>query len=187
MSKVFSIGVALLMISTVIHAQLPQIGYLGLFADDTHETYCLNSGIGQSHDCWVWALTSENGMRAVEFAIAYPPDVSETVFTPESGIPLYIGSTTTGISLAFSDCKYGWVLLLKFTIHVMTEDLRTIELIPHTGNGRFGFANCLLPDYDIESAKYFTPIYINYTPCPPGGPIAVERSSWGAIKSVFKE
>jgi hypothetical protein len=188
MKKAFLLTTVLLLLPSVVAGQLPKEGYLGLFVDDVHDRYCKVAGVGDGFLVWVWALSSENGIRAAEFTIEYPPCVTETGFMTNPLMPtyVYIGQPGTGISVAFRECHYGWVWLLRTSVFVQEESPCVIRLIPHLGNGRFGFASCVLPDYPTESAKNFTQLYVNHEPCPPGGPIAVRESTWGAIKSMYR-
>ena len=185
MKKALLLGAALLLIASVSFAQqLPPLGYIGLFADDMHESWC-TSIIGAAFNMWIWALPGENGMKCAEFAIQYPTaGIFAGTVTVNPGKSATLGDLPGGFSICYTECNWDWQWIAYQSIFVMVGDPLVFEIIPSPivyPLPVYQFANCN-EGYPKEPCIKFTNLYVNGE-C---GPIATEESSWGAIKDLFK-
>ncbi|MCX5752105.1 MAG: hypothetical protein NTW97_00505 [Candidatus Krumholzibacteria bacterium] len=189
---------AFLIAASPVLASGPQIGYIGLFKDATHDvSWPANSGntvcpsqYGQ-FQCWIWCLPSVHGLQAAEFAVSFPSTVVvlATVQNPGTAGRLCCGSLVEGISVAFGEglCQMDWVWLFQLSMMQLgsPEVPAKIEIVPSPGVWplpAYQFASCE-PGNPIEPCINLTPLYICWTPNP--GPLGVRETSWGAIKSLF--
>jgi hypothetical protein len=196
MKMLLAIAVIVLAASSVF--ALPETGYIGLFADATHNTDPTSGGAGYNvcppqygqFQCWIWCLPSVNGLQAAEFAISFPPTVVIVSTVRNPGLyGLCCGSAASGISVAFGEamCQMDWVWLFQITLVQLgsPEVPAKIDILPHPGVlpvPAYQFASCEI-GYPIEPCINLTPLYICWTPNP--GPLGVRETSWGAIKSLF--
>ena len=74
MKKALLIGLAILLISGVANAQ----GYIGLYADDVHETQCVNDLMPTPVTYWIWCLPGADDQICAEFDAEAPTVESET-------------------------------------------------------------------------------------------------------------
>jgi hypothetical protein len=201
MKKALLLGAALLLISSIAYAQLPPLGYLGLYADTeepfggtgdcefvgvtagARDTWCI-SVVGAQFYMWVWALPGEHGMKCAEFAIQYDDDLLplEACLNPANSVAQ--GTLAAGLSICFTDCNYDWQWIAVQPIYSLTPSPRVIQIVEHPDTYPapiYQFANCL-ENYPKEPCILYTNLYVNGT-C---GEIATEESNWGAIKGLFK-
>jgi hypothetical protein len=195
MKMLLAIAVIVLAASSVF--ALPETGYMGLFADATHNTDPTSGGAGYNvcppqygqFQCWIWCLPSVNGLQAAEFAVSFPPTVVVlTITTNYPHITIEIGSLDGGISIAFGEgnCRTDWVWTHNFTCMSLAAGTPAqISIVPHPSVlpvPAYQFASCSI-GYPIEPCINLCPLYICYPY--PAGPLGTERKNWGAIKSLF--
>ena len=192
MKKTLLIAAAIMLLASSVSAVLPPVGYIGIFKDDTHavdpraNTVC--PGPYGMFSAWIWCLPSVNGLQAAEFAVAFPPVVLIQATVKNPNITVELGTLQTGISIAFGEttCQMDWAWLYQLTCVVLspTPVQTKIDIIPHPGTlpvPAYQFATCEL-GYPIEPCIYLTPLYLCYVP---DGPLGVQETNWGAIKSLF--
>jgi hypothetical protein len=189
MKKALLIAAAVLFVaSSVSAAVLPPEGYIGIFADDSHNTdpaanYVCPAAYGNFF-AWIWCLPSENGLQAVEFAVSFPATAVTLNTVQNPGIAVALGTLANGISCAFAEgmCQMDWVWTHQLTMLALATTPAQIAIIPHptTQPPAYQFATCEL-GYPIEPCINLTPLYICETP----SPLGVEETNWGAIKSLF--
>jgi len=193
MKKALLIAAAVMFIASAASAVLPPVGYIGIFKDATHATdpaaNTVCPGPYGMFQAWIWCLPSVNGLQAAEFAVSFPPTILVQATVKNAGITVELGTLAGGISVAFGEglCQREWVNLYQLTCVVLspTPITQKVDIIPHPGTlptPAYQFANCL-PGYPIEPCIYITPLYLCWTPDP--GPLGVEQTNWGAIKSLF--
>jgi hypothetical protein len=193
MKKALLIAAAVLFVAGSVFAQtLPPEGYIGIFKDATHNTdpaaNTVCPGPYGAFGAWIWCLPSENGLQAAEFAVSFPATVLVSGTVKNPNITVELGTLQTGISVAFGEgmCNMDWVYLYQLTCVLLSPTPVTtkIDIIPHptTQPPAYQFASCEL-GYPIEPCIYLTPLYICWTPDP--GPLGVQETNWGAIKSLF--
>jgi hypothetical protein len=174
------------------------------FYPNAHNTVC-PAPYG-TFPCWIWCLPSVNGLQAAEFAVFYPPTIITLATVKNPGITVELGTLPTGISVAFGEgaCQMDWVWLYQLNLMNLapipiwalppnytypglppSPPAMYVAIIPHPGTlpaPAIQFASCL-PGYPIEPFRNWTPLYLCYDPG--SGPLGVEQTNWGAIKSLF--
>jgi hypothetical protein len=190
MKKALLIAAAIMFVASSAFA-LPDHGYIGMFKDMTHNTSPAANTVcpatyGQFHG-YIMILPSVNGLQAAEFAVSFPPTVVTLVTTKNPGITVELGNLPGGMSVAFGEgmCQTDWVMIYDLQLMFLGGAQLKIDIIPHPGTlplPAMQFANCL-PGYPIEPLTYLTPLYLCWTPDP--GPLGVQQTNWGAIKSLF--
>ena len=213
MKKALLIAVAVMFVASSAFA-LPAKGLIGLFTDATHNvgtapgypdagnTVC-PAAYG-SFMCWVWCLPSVNGLQAAEFAVRFPATITTLSSVKNPGITVELGTLPNGISVAFGEgmCQMDWVWLYQLSLMSLAPITpwnlpptyvypplpaigTYVAIVPHPGTlplPAMQFASCL-PGYPIEPFGNWTPLYLCYNPG--SGPLGVEQTNWGAIKSLF--
>ncbi len=157
-----------LVIGSAASAELPPVGYIGLYVDDQHEYYCAE-GVGfYPVEMWVWCLPSERGMICPEFAIDYPVNViqSTVTFHPDLGIIIDPPDAEEGISVCYQSCRWDWVWVFHQSLWVTDPTKTYIQIVPHPDIGVYRFANCE-PGYPTEPCIKLTNLYLNYGPDDP--------------------
>jgi hypothetical protein len=192
MKKAMLIGATLVCAAgSLCAADLPQVGYIGIFTDTTHfvgdpptypnpgNTVC--PGEFSFFFGWIWCLPSAKGMHGAEFALSCPPAVriDESGMNPAIS-EVYGHLPWQEVSVTFSDgmCQMDWVWLFK--LQCVCVDVQSPMAVGFTAHQ---FANCD-PGYPMEPCICVTPLYICPNPSP--GPIAVRRETWGTIKELYR-
>ena len=84
MRKALLLGLALLFVASAASAQL---GYIGLYVDDTRSEWCAR---GQAAfypvTMWIWCLPGVNGQICAEFMVAYPANVIQSTIADHPDI-----------------------------------------------------------------------------------------------------
>jgi hypothetical protein len=130
-------------------------------------------------------LPSVNGLQAAEFAMNLPAGlVIQLAAVKNPGITVELGSLAAGISVAFGEglCQTDWVYIYQLSLMTFGATPQKVDIIPHPGTlplPAIQFASCLL-GYPIEPCTYLTPLYLCQA-----GPLGVQETNWGAIKSLF--
>ena len=191
MKKCLMVCFAVLLISSAAHAQLPPVGYAGLYNDAGRTTWCdYNPGVFHVMQMYLWCLPNDLGQMCVEFSIDYPGDpgviLSTVTYSPHVSVNL--GDIDTGLSVCFLECQWDWHYPLFQTILVNTSAQSTIRIVAHEASGLTAFANCE-DGFPMEDFIVYTHLYINYEPgvdaeC---SETASGTASWGVIKQMFAE
>ncbi len=160
-------------------------GYIGLFADESRSSWCLESEAYVEFDVFLYCMPSDNGVRAVEFRISLPPSYVVVTNTPGPKVSVTLGNHLDGIAYSLYLCETDWVLLATYSILPTAPGIAAIWLRAHGDTGQIAIANCL-PGYPIEPAYAYTSVFVNY---PLNSPectgTGTEESSWGAIKEMY--
>lgn len=162
-------------------------GYIGLFADETRGSWCLEStDFPFEFDVWVYCLPSDNGVRGAEFSISeLAPTYFLTGTAPGSSVSVTMGDIFAGISYSLYLCQTDWFLLDVYSFVAIGPGQSAIWLKGHGDTGMISIASCL-PGYPIEDAYAYTSIFVNYPPdSPECAGTATEETSWGAIKEMY--
>ncbi|MBU8921357.1 MAG: hypothetical protein KOO63_06010 [Bacteroidales bacterium] len=190
MKKCLLMTLALMLISTAALAQLPPLGYIGLFVDSEHSVWCPPGTPTYSFTMYIWCLPGENGQMCAEFAIDYSddPGIIKTAVILEDYISVSMGGLDTGMSVCFLTCQTEWHAPLSQVLWVTTVAKNTLRIIEHPGlsTPAYQFSNCL-EGQPIEPCKAYTSIYVNSVQgvdaeCSTTG---AESFSWGAIKQLM--
>lgn len=158
-------------------------GYIGLFADEEHSTWCLE-GAGM-YTFYLFALPlSSEGMRCVELrTVVNSPDVA--VFAPiynELVKEPILGGIPGNLAVCFKVCLIeDWVRIFSASAFVMAANEASITIEAFTGSPYPKFLDC--GGVEVE-ANIYTYLWINM----PWGcyMTPVKESTWGAIKDMYK-
>lgn len=184
MKKAILLTAALLLVAGAVNAQ-----YIGLYADAGHSTWCA-SGVGfYPVEMWIWCLPGSQGEICAEFMVEYPVNtIQSTVTWNEPIISVSLGDLGSGLSVCLVACEWTWNWPGHQLIYVTDPTPGYCEIVKHPDPAveAVQFANCE-PGYPTEPATVITNLYLNYGPedseCMG---TAVEETSWGAIKSLYK-
>jgi hypothetical protein len=191
----FAIAAVLLKASSVT-AVLPEVGYIGVFKDATHDTNPASGGAGynvcpaqyEQFQCWIWCLPSWEGMSGAVFAVSFPTTVVilNTVQNPD--IRASFGTIVEGIDFVLNQdvCQMDWmwthqITMLRLGLPTVSDK---IEIVPPSNQymSWLGFYICYAEPFPAP-IDVLTPLYICWSPDP--GPLGVQETNWGAIKSLF--
>ncbi len=185
MKKALLIAAAVMFVASSAFAQAkPPVGYIGIFADAARTTNSVCPAQYGQFQAWIYCLPSVNGLQAAEFAVSSPATAVTLVTNQNPLISVALGSLGAGISVAFSEgaCQMDWVWTHNLVMMSLAAVPGQIKIIPHPGTlpvPAYQFATCQL-GYPIEPCINLTPLYI----CS-DGPLGVQETNWGAIKSLF--
>ncbi len=190
MKKVLILVAALMILSSAVSANPG--GWLDIFADAGHETWCLTPPPVQYIPIMIYffARPPADGFRATECKIVIPdPCASITSVVYHPNMNLAFGEWTTGMSLSFDVCQTAtWVLCAEIQVLSLacawSTDCQEIQLLPRDDSGFRGFATCAT-GFPPEAAEHQINVYLNCDPCPDF--VATESRSWGAIKDLYSE
>lgn len=181
MKKLLLFGIALMLIAPPVSAQLPATPYLALYEDVVRSDWCV-TGIGFVN-MYLFVLPNVDGAVCAELSISVTGAGAGGLMW---GVPTYhvdvvepvMGSVPGEMGVCFGDCKMDWIYFYNVGILVQTVEPARAEI------GVFGTSpypkvlDCLGAE---PEAIIFNHYYIN--DC---GPVAVDESSWGAIKSLYE-
>ena len=187
MKKVIFIIVALLVLSAgSANAMYPE-GYIGLFADGAHTTWCA-TGVGfYPVEMWIWCHPNYVlGTICSEFMICYPMNVIQSTTTwNDPIISVSLGDLASGLSVCYITCMWDWFWVAHQMLWVTDPTPTYIYICVHPDIGVIQFANCE-PGYPIEPCVAYTNLYLNAAPPDPECMgTAVKDASWGAIKNMM--
>jgi hypothetical protein len=186
MKKALLIAAAVMFVaSSVVAVDLPPVGYIGVYGDAGHTLNSVCPAPYAGFPAWIMCLPPAEGLQAAEFALNLPAgQVISLAAVKNPNITVELGALTTGISIAFGEttCQLDWVYLYQLTLMMLGPGPSRVDIIPHPGVQpvpAYQFASCAL-GYPIVPCIFHTPLYLCQS-----GPLGVQESNWGAIKSLF--
>ena len=190
MKRSLMIFLAVLLFSTAASAQI--YGYIGLFADDTHTSWCGSAAeVPGMLTMYVFCLPRSDGMYCAEFQLLMPADASLILAsaTPQAGYSVIMGDLASGVSFCFLECKNDWIWIYSVGLLDTGGNRNVISIGPNPLSGGILFNNCvepLRPEYD---AVVFNNFYVNYVDGtdPECDETGTAERTWGAIKSMYTE
>lgn len=180
MKKALLLGVALLLIASVVSAQLPPQGYIGLYADDNHSSWCINATGSQTMYCFV--LPPEAGMKCIEISTVLS-SANIAVFSPiynDDVAQPVMGGVPGDLAACFNSCWGEWVMAFSATLFIMAPTPESVVLEAFTGSPYLKILDCA--GLEVEALP-MTYLYTNTDPCPG---TANQESTWGAIKNMYE-
>lgn len=181
MKKALLLGAALMFIAGSASAQI-----IGMYTDDTHTSWCVESAAAQGNMVTVYIFGSPNadGMTCLEFStttegggyMAFTPTWADDIASPQMG-----SFPDNDLGACWQGCKDDWAWLLNATLFITSPEAMTISFGAFTGSPYIKILTCL---GDEIEAYAFSNFCINQPCCPPN--TAVEESSWGAIKNLYE-
>lgn len=191
MKKWVLVFVMIIVVSVSYPSRLPATAYVGLYADGERSSWCVNGEVPYTVELWVWVLPGGRGMICVEYGLSYPENVITGTYTMN---PENVCSILPVIECGFPyeedcffECSWSWMWAMHQTIFVTDSNETMIEIIPNEYTGFLRVNNCD-EGYPPEPVIKFTNLYINYEPDRPEClGTAADESSWGAIKSLYRQ
>jgi hypothetical protein len=170
----------------------PPRGYIGLFADEDHSSWCASGAPVYPVEIWVMCLPGYLGQICAEFAVHYPANVTQSTITINSAlwfqIPGYLCvDDYCNFAPCYHWCEWDWHWVMHQTIYVTDWTPSFVEITGNQiGGGTYQFANCD-SGYPLEPCTVLTRFYLNYDPSAPECMATATKSeSWGAIKSLVR-
>lgn len=193
MKNIFSpvFVLTLIVLSTTVHSQLPATGYIGLFTEESHSTWCVTGEGFYPVEMWIWCLPSEHGMICAEFKINYPLNIIQSTMTPHPDIIMVTCFPSCipedGLSACKNSCQWDWNWFYRQLLYVTDPTQTAVEVVEFPDVGAIQFATCE-EGYPVEPCIVYSNLYLNYeSNAPECSGTAIKESSWGAIKSLCKE
>lgn len=138
------------------------VGWIGLFADDSHNSWCVAGEGFYPVEMWVWSYPSANGQMAAEYGIAYPANVIRSTITVNEAIVSNVfGDLPQGVTVWYSECQYGWTWNIHQLIYVTDATKTYCEIVPHADTGSYQLASCLEGN-PFGPCYLITHLYLNY-------------------------
>ncbi len=190
MKRYLIVFLAVLLISTAASAQTN--GYIGLFADETHTSWCASAAtVPGPFTMYIFCLPRTDGTFCAEFQLLMPEDPTLILgtATPQDGYSVIMGALVDGVSFCFLDCQNDWIWIYSCLMYDTGGNQNSIGIGPHPQSGDILFNSCTPPQFDIYSAVVFNNLYVNYVDGvdPECDETATAERSWGAIKSLYAD
>ena len=159
----------------------PQHPYAGLFVDEYHMSMvAVYTPPDTAFAMWIWWLPSEAGMRGVEFQILYPSNVGASPPIHHDNIYMILGSLSGGAKAYYIDCQSDWVWVCHQPCVTTGAAPSMIQIVAYPGEAAVKTSTCQ-SGYPFVDTTVLCNIYVNQCAF-----FGVERSSWGAIKSLYR-
>ena len=189
MKKILLSGIMLMVLAAPVSAQAPANSYIGLFSNEARTEWCI-SGTGMI-TMYLIVLPAADGLKCLDMSTTEnDPTAAVRFFTPvwhDDVKDAMLGSFPDNfLSLCLWYCHNDWITLAAVDGYIYRDtDPVSIEIGPNWNVPvplpYPVYGNCEDPMVENEAIP-FTTFYIN-DEC---GPIAVEESSWGAIKNLYR-
>ncbi len=187
MKAVRLLSVSMLICLAATSASMAADTYVGLYLNDTHDSWCASGGPMYTVELWVWAYSPDSGFTAISFFTTEDVniDYGEIVHSPDLDPRPIVCKKPCPWFFIFMECQTGWVWLMHAPLYVSTADPIELELLPvDPENGDVvNVTNC---NNDFVFGKKLSSVFLNYDP---GSSecmgLSVETVTWGAIKSMF--
>ncbi|UCF05492.1 MAG: hypothetical protein JSV33_00200 [bacterium] len=137
-----------MVIAGAVYAQLPEVGYIGLYTDHPWQfdpSMSCVTGVGfYPVEMWIYCLPSNLGMMCAQFMISYPPNIIQSTVTTNPAVAVTQGTLDTGMSVCFQDCQWDWQWPFHQSLYVTDQTPTWIEIVKHPDPNVIcvGFATC---------------------------------------------
>ena len=187
MRKLAILAVAGIVFTMPLHAQLPQDAYVGLYSDSDHSLWCVSGAAVYEFDMWIWILPSERGVLCVEHDVQFPSNVIEGDIVYNASVVFSEPTGPAKYSMWYKECQLDWHWTVRQSLIVSTDVQSFIEILPDPISGKCQVGTC----QNCSPAELFvmyTALFVNF---PPDDAVcmgtATSGSTWGAIKSLFRD
>lgn len=180
MMKWLMLLAVLCLLSTPAVAQVPSQTHIGLFVDDSHQSWCAFGTPVYEVELWIWAQPGMTGFIGAEFDMPYPTGIGFGGSVSNPGLRAVKTKCKLDCpwSFAFVDCQTSWVWLYHETLIVSSPEQMMIKLQYHpTGENYVAVWNC---NNEEEQAVVLSNLYINSCEALP-----TFDATWGAIKNLY--
>jgi hypothetical protein len=135
MKLFITVVLLVIVIAGAVYAQLPEVGYIGLYTDhpwrfDPSKS-CV-TGLGfYPVEMYIYCLPSNLGMLCAEFMLTYPDNVIQSTVTTNPEVSVTLGTLDTGMSVCFVDCHWDWICPFHQSLWVIDQTPSWIEIVKH--------------------------------------------------------
>lgn len=172
MNRLLLLLVSLLLVSSVAMAA----DYIGIYSDATGTTCNLGNIAGQFSTSATVIQTDFSGVTGSRFKINFPPG------TAFFGMPtpyVSIGLVESDISFGYGACLTGHIII--GTLNAVYA-AGVVEVVPADNFSDIIYADCSFVEKTATGGK----AYIGMFGHCPGDNIAVEPSTWGSVKALYR-
>jgi hypothetical protein len=185
MKKVLLLGVALLLVSSVVSAQeLPPWGYYGWFADANATVNCASGAASTFVDAYLFVKPGNQGVSCVELRTTLLEGATMVWSTTLNDIapPAPAGIFNVEFFACFNNCYFDWVQIGHLQLFVMNTSPVELGITNFTGSDWPKILACTGGE-EYEGVP-FTNYRLNCG-CT-GLETGTTESSWGAIKNMYE-
>jgi len=177
-----------------VHSQ--PFGYIFVFSDENHSTYCVNGEGIYSFESWIWCWPGDDGCIEANFSVGYPSNVQEdTTIVNDMIVSQIEGDLSSGVRVELNECQYDWFWMYRQVFYAMDNSRSQIYISLESDTSHAFLRTCasgnpartccacsLFVNYSAADEECFS---IEYPVCN-CSLTSTKQSSWGAIKSVMK-
>jgi len=158
-----------------------EVGYIGLFTDAGRDSSCVIAQGGMTpFEMWIWCGPSVRGLYCAQFRILYPSNVIPGILTPNDEIVEFsTGTLENGIGVCYSECQYDWHWNYHQAMVLTDPSVSALIIAPHPDIGTIDFLSC---EGGNPDDRVYIATNLKLNNCEQ---IAVKRTTWGSIKSLF--
>jgi len=167
------------------------VNELAIYADREMTTWCADGTPPYLIDMWVYLIVGEGGAMGFSFDLEIPFNVevlSIDVNRYEEPILCLPPDCDQGIAGVFGPCytlpRFPLVWVLQATLNVLDPSPSVVRIVDNPVSGDINVQRC---DLAFERPPILTDLLVNYpASAPECGVVAVEESTWGAIKALCR-
>ena len=142
------------------------------------------------------------GTLTTRFRLASSPGVTMTYVSEAINVPLHSGGTQTGLTICYGDCTVGELLIasVSYMAYGTGSACGSLQIVPHPGAQTVDSIDCAGIPQAVRIEDASVGPGLGSCGCPrahafsgtPGGyltcePVATSPSTWGAIKSLYRD
>jgi len=158
-----------------------EYGIIGIYSDLDMTSKCSRGA------AVVWCRPSKRGMNAARFRCNFPSNVTATrTMTNNLAVSTVTGNESCGFSVYFNSCKTGWTWVFLYTVVSLDGELSSTSLAGECSSGSLAFDDCAPGTDWADPVLVSSNLLFNYPPGDPACSTAIETSSWGAIKAIYR-
>ncbi len=180
MKKALLLGLTLLFVSGAVSAQ-----QLALYADAERTTWCAeNADVGAMVYVYLFVNPVAEGITCIELNTTHEGGMYMAfapTYNPETVQPIMGGFPDSDLGGCFGGCQSDWIWFANVMLFNQSVEPCRIYIRPFQGPPVQEYPKVLTCGGDEIEAFPLTDFFINAC-----GPISVEESSWGAIKSMYE-
>ena len=181
MKRILLLGLALLFVSGAVSAQ-----QVAMYVDEARASWCVMDAMPYDFiNIYLFINPPAEGAKCIDLStVAEYGNYRVFAYEPNPGAqdPILGGFPDDDLAGCFAACQDTWNWLVRGEIMMLSADPVKIYFRPSQDpvQPNMWMLNCADPAEEVE-ALALTDFYVNSC-----GPVSVEESSWGAIKSLYE-
>ncbi len=169
-----------------VSAQLPPRPdefFAGIYADDSRTIDCVSGPAGSSFDMIVWGwVPLDKGLTYVTLRFDFPANLALTGRPEFNGLVIDVivveyQDGTVEWTMLFSECPSGWIELFSQKSVILDASRSDVLIVGDNSMMR----DC---DFVLNDLVVLGGLAVNDPGC---GFVSVDATSWGIIKSLFRQ